>query len=216
LKPGQLRTPGFKDGTVRAYAIRKIAGMDDPAALSYLLNLKKSDTEPDPSGQVWAAVQIAIREAQFRRIPDEWEKTRFLERTKEDRSAAAFWAVEELCNRGSYSSVSFVRASIRSSESGPDAETDIQFCEARMDVISRDPDRVKALASILSVNSGSADSRLLGWAIGQLQAMKSPRADAELNRYVNDSLPAGSPLIEKLAARRFQIRREPPPLPTRK
>jgi hypothetical protein len=55
------------------------------------------------------------------------------------------------------------------------------------------------------VNSGVTDSRLLGWAILKLRALKSQKAEAEVQRYSKeiDDLPDGSPM--KNALQRVQI-----------
>jgi hypothetical protein len=102
LKPGQLRGTEFKDATVRAHALRIIGQLDLPDALTYLQNLERSGIGPDSSGQIWPAAQIALHQAQLNRIGDEPAKIRFLEDATGERSSAASWAVEELCNRGSY------------------------------------------------------------------------------------------------------------------
>jgi hypothetical protein len=82
-----------------------------------------------------------------------------------------------------------------------------------MEIVSRNPDRLKALGSYLMVNSRSTspDLKLVGWTIAELEMMKSPQADAELQRYAKeiDALPEGSPLKEELSFVRMQIRNMP-------
>jgi hypothetical protein len=82
-----------------------------------------------------------------------------------------------------------------------------------MDVVSSDPDRVKALASVLRVRAGMTDSEQIGWAINQLRDVNSKRADEELDRFADEieSLPDGSPLKTELWGRRVQIRGMGPP-----
>jgi hypothetical protein len=86
-----------------------------------------------------------------------------------------------------------------------------QFCEARISVLKQSPDRVAALGAALRVSGGVLDDELIGWAINQLQSLKSDRAYAELQRYANeiDALPEGSKLRRELWAKRLQIRQEP-------
>jgi hypothetical protein len=216
LKAGQLHGAEFKESTVRAHALKKVGELDLPEALTYLLGLKRSDIEPDLSGSVWPAAQIALRQAQLNQVSDEAGKIRFLEDTTSERTAAASWAVNELCERGSFQSLPFIREQIRKSLSLPqDVKRENEFCEGRMGVISRDPDRVKALGSFLSVSGGVTDDKLLGWVIGKLQDMNSPRAEAELQRYGKeiDRLPEDSRLKRELEHERARIRRFAPPLP---
>lgn len=165
LKPGQLRGPEFRDESVRSHALLKIGELDVPEALAYLQNLKAEDIAPDTSGLMRSSLHIALHQAQLNRIPDESSKIRFLENTTSEKSDAAWWAVEQLCNRGSRESLAFIRESIWRRNPTPTGTAQIAFCEARIDVISRDPDRVKALASVLSVTNGVTDPELLGWAI---------------------------------------------------
>jgi hypothetical protein len=209
LEAGQLHKPEFKDDTVRSHALREIGSLDLPEALTYLQNLKKHDIEPDSSGRVWSAAQIALRQAQANRIQDEPAKIRFLEDVTSERSAAAWWAVQELCNRGSYRSLGFIREHIRRAYSSPvDFDHAMGFCEARMAVISRDPERAKALGSFLSVSSGVTDLELIGWTISELHKIGSAGADAEVERYAHeiDNLPDGSALKTALWVSRAQIR----------
>jgi hypothetical protein len=206
LKPELLRSPWFKDGSVRAYAIRRIGEVDLPEALTYLQHLKKTDLERDTTGMVWPAAQIALRQAQLNRIPDEPGKVLFLENTTGEQSAAASWAVNELCESGSYRSLGFIRESIRKRNPSRASE-DTAFCEARMAVVSRNPDRIKALGSLLTVSEGATDPILINWAIIKLEAMKSPRADAELERYSKeiDGLSDDSPLKRALQLTRPSV-----------
>jgi hypothetical protein len=204
LKSGQLRGPEFRGYELRSYAFRRIGELDLPEALTYLQNLKESDIGPDTSGQIRSAAQIALLQAQVNRIPDQQAKIRFLEEATSGKGAGVHWAVDELCNLGSYQSLPLIRARIHRLLSLPqDIEHENGFCEARMGVVSRDPDRVRALGAVLRVNGGGTDPQLTGWAIGQLRAMRSERADAELERYAKeiDALPADSPVKRDLASR---------------
>ncbi len=162
LEPGTLRGTEFQEDVVRSRALRVIGRLGSPDALAYLQHLKKTDIEPDPSGQVWSSAQIGLAEAQLNRIPEGRARIRFLEDTTIDtRSAAARWAVEELCDRGSRESLPFIIQHLtRVYSLAREVDGALKFCEARIDLISRDPDRIKALGSFLSVHS-AADPELL-------------------------------------------------------
>jgi hypothetical protein len=213
LKAGELRGPDFKNPTVRAHALRKIGEAGLPEALAYLQDLRREDLGSDPSQMVWPAAQIALRAAQLRRITDPYMKTEFLERTVTERhdavsnSAVTSWAVNELCDRGAQMSLSVIQQSIRSGQSGERGENEIEFCEERIRVVLSNPDRIKALASVLSAAGGTADRNLVGWAVSQLSSMRSPSADAELDRFALEieRLPEGSPRKLSLGTYRQEI-----------
>lgn len=206
LERGQLHGPEFKNETVRSYALRRIGELDVPEIITYLQNLKKDDFQPDISGRMSSAAEIAFRQAQLNHIDGQQEKIRFLEETTRDRSAAAWWAVQELCNRGCQESLAVVRESIWRQEPTDRGREQADFCEARMAIIARDPSRTKALGSFLSTNNGGTDQELTGWAINELHDINSPAADAELGRYAHeiDQLPDGS-LKTALRGKRVQI-----------
>jgi hypothetical protein len=212
LKAGELRGPDFKDRVVRAHALRKIGEVDLPEALAYLQALRKEDLGVDPTRTLWPAAQIALRDAQLRRITDPYMKTEFLERTITEHHDAAFkseltwWAVNELCDRGAQMSLSVIQKAIRGTGSGQRGEDDIEFCEARIRAVLSNPDRLKALASVLTVADPAAD-RLVGWAVNELSTMQTPAADAELDRFAREigALPEGSPAKANLGIYRQEI-----------
>jgi len=72
----------------------------------------------------------------------------------------------------------------------------VAFCRARIEVVCRNPDRAKALGSILSVSSNNRDEDLVAWAMRQLDQANTSEADAELERYAHEieALPNASPL----------------------
>jgi hypothetical protein len=219
LRPGILHHPNFQANEVRSCALRDIAKLDMPEALAYLQSLKKEQfkeqfNDGGFSPDVWKSAQIALREAQLNRLPDEPAKIRFLEDTTTDTRGVAWWAVQELCDRGVYQALPFIEAHVTKVYSLPnDIEHAIRFCRQRMDVVSRGPDRVKALGSLLTVRAGMTDSEVLGWAINQLRDMRSKRAAAELDRFADEieDLPDGSPLKSELWGERVSIRGMAPP-----
>ena len=96
--------------------------------------------------------------------------------------------------------MAIIQKSIRSRRNGQRDEDEIQFCETRIQVLRRNPDRVKALAAILSTG-GTETTRLQLWAIHQLDAMRSPEADAEMDRFAAEigKLPEQSPARQRLS-----------------
>ncbi len=85
---------GFlRDPSVRAYAIQRIRETGLQEGLDYLANITPGGLGPDETGQILPAVQIALRNAQLRRISDPLPQIEFLEKTTEEKSAAQSWAV---------------------------------------------------------------------------------------------------------------------------
>lgn len=195
LKPAQLRGAAFKDQFVRSHALRDIGTLNLPEALAYLQNLKPGDLPPDSTQTVWPEAQIALTEALTNRVPDEPGKIRTLENAIVEGSPATAWAVQQLCDHGSYSSLALIEAYFRRSYSEPRTSELYGSCKARMDVLSRNPNRVVALGSVLNVENGFGNRELIGWTISKLAAMNSQAAYAELERYMNgiNALPDGSP-----------------------
>lgn len=107
------------------------------------------------------------------------------------KGAVMFWALEELCDAGAASALPRVRQTLSDLWAGQQfAQDEAVFCEDRMQVITRDTDRARALGSIFgsiaSLESNSEGKRLIEWAMVQLMAMRTPSADAELERVAGD------------------------------
>jgi hypothetical protein len=187
LAPGELRQIAFTWPGVRACAFQKVGETGLPEAVDFLTNLKRADIGEDNSQEIWSAALIALQDARLRRIADPQLRIEFLEAAvagpRGGRGPVAWWAVNQLCDGGASKSIAIIQRSIRESWSGQRGEDQIRFCEARMQVVSSYPDRVKALASVLSAENGPEDDRLVRWAISQLAGMHTPNADAELNRF---------------------------------
>ena len=143
-----------------------------------------------------AAAQIALREALLSGITDAGSRAEFLENVLSERHDAmsngslTIWAVEELCNSGASQALPRVRQSIKWLWSGQRGDDGIAFCEARMQIVARDPDRARALGSVFgsiaSLESTPEGKRLIQWASLQLIPLHSPSADAELERIAGD------------------------------
>lgn len=201
LAPAQLHQPAYAQASVRAYALRKIGEANTHEALDFLQNLKQADLAPDSGLQVWPAAQVALRNALLNKIVDPHSKIEFLEATLTEphdaisNSAIGHWAVEQLCDRGSMGSIPAIQRSLRYMWTGARGEEEIAYCEARIQILSSNPDRAKALGSILRMDNAEVSDRLTRWAIFQLDSMNSPTADAELDRFSNEmgKLREGSP-----------------------
>ena len=96
-------------------------------------------------------------------------------------------------------------------------EDEIAFCEARIQIVRRNPDRIKALASVLTLDNVAEDTRLKLWAICQLNEMHLAEADAELDRFARDisKLPEQSKMRQRMSLpgatiQELQNRRHPP------
>jgi hypothetical protein len=214
-KAGVFEDRGFGDPPARVCALRSIGTTALEEAVDFLTKLEPGDLGSDPSQTVWPAAQIALREAQLGRITDPDMKIEFLEHTISEyhdavsNSAVILWAVNQLCDRGAQASLPVIQKSIRHMWSGQNGEDEVEFCEARVRVVTSKPDRVAALASVLSVAIGADDAnqRLLGWAVNELNSMKSSDADAQLDRFARDieRLPEGSPTKVRLSTYREEI-----------
>ena len=81
-----------------------------------------------------------------------------------------------------------------------------------MQVVSRYPDRVKALGSVLSVENGPDKDRLVWWAIYQLTELRNPAADSELKRFETEirGLPNSAPQKQRLRFFEQAIRQSAP------
>ena len=191
---GELQKPEFNDPTVRACAFRKIGETGLREALDFLTGIQPADAGVDPSQQVWPAAQIALQNARLIQIADSRAKIEFLEsmltEQPDSRGPVSHWAVNWLCDNGALPSLAVIQQSIRAGWSGQRGEDEIRFCEARLQVIARYSDRVKALGSLLT-RDNAEDERLLLWAIYQLAALRLKDADTELNRFATEigSLP---------------------------
>jgi hypothetical protein len=185
LKAGRVHRSDFSSPTVRAYALRKIGEIDLPEALQYLESLRREDFGEDKTWEMWPAARVALFEARLGRITEPSERIAFLEKSLGADSPVDAYAADHLCDGGNYPSLPLIKESIRRHLSQY-AEEQVGYCEARMEIVSRNPDRVVAIGSFLKADGRPIDRKLTGWAINQLGAMKSQRADAELERYAKE------------------------------
>jgi hypothetical protein len=186
LTAGQLRKEALVSYRVRVCAFQAIGRAGSPEALDFLMKVRSADIGPDSTGQIWPAAQVAAKSAQLNAISDPVAKVQFLEDLlsvpRGGWGAVGHWAVEELCNSGSRLSIGIIHEAIRSRSNGQRDEDEIRFCEARINIVTRYPDRAKAIGSVLTTVA-PVDDRLLWWAIRQLVGMHDSQADAELDRF---------------------------------
>jgi hypothetical protein len=195
LDPGQLRHPAFSVSAARVCAARSLGRTGLPEAVDFLQGLKETEAPDDRSRMVWSAAQIAIREASLVHISEPDARWKFLEGVVEERGVpgqVAYWAMEELCNSGDVEALPRIRAILTRLYNGDRdrGEEEVNYCESRMQVVARNPDRAKALGTVFSsvtqLDSTEPGRRLLAWAMCQLAALHSPSADAELERLAKD------------------------------
>jgi hypothetical protein len=209
----QVAGLSLKDASVRAYALQVLGESRVPAAHEYLSRLTKDGLGRDDSQQVWPAARIAQLRSDLDLVPDPDGRNAFLEKILGERqdaisnSAVASWAVELLCDSGARSALPSIRRSIRSREPFATGEAEIRFCEARIDVLSRDTDRSRALATALDLASANLDPHLMRWAVRQLTLLGSPFAVLELARFADSvgRLPDESSVKQSLEALREEI-----------
>jgi hypothetical protein len=190
LSPGRLRErvlgkAAFGDPYARAYAFEKIGECALPEALEFLTNVAPADLAPDETGHLWPASQVGLTTAHLIRAADETQRVEILRAAL--KTAASAWAEEELCNRGALLALADVKQMMRQRWSGKRGEDAAAFCESRMQVIVRDPDRVKALTSVfgsfISMVGTYEGRRLLSWAIDELAIIGGPQAKASLEGF---------------------------------
>ena len=212
VSPAEFRQTAFNDPTVRGCAFRSLGQTGLTEVVNFLTALKVADVAPDSTQEVWPAAQIALREALLIQAPDAYAKVEFLEKTLESgsdaisNSAVASWAVDQLCDRGSLRSLPVVQSSIRKRDPFQTGLEEIAFCEARVQVLSRDPNRAKALGSVLQTSASRPDARLITWAVRQLNSLHTAEADRQLENFAAaiGKLPANTSENGDL----YQLRRE--------
>ncbi len=191
LPEGRLIEKEFAAPEVRACALGRIGELASDEAVRFLEKLSPTDVGSDAGPQLWTAVRVALQSALVRRIAGEQEKRLFLERILATPHSGTggewMWAYNLLCDRGEALSIGVIQNSIRKLWHGRRSEEEIGFCEMRIQVLSRDADRAKAIGSALRADQQPMNTRLMRWAIGQLAAMQTPNADRELQRFVAEA-----------------------------
>jgi hypothetical protein len=196
LTPADLHHPVYGNVVVRACALRSLGRTGLTEATDFLRNFSLSDAAGDKSQTLWPAAQIALREALLSGITDAGSRAAFLENVLKEphdamsNSSVTHWAVDDLCDSGYSEALPRVRQSIKNRRNGQRDDDEIAFCEARMQIVARDPDRARALGSVFgsiaSLESTPEGKRLIQRATLQLIPLHSPSADAELERIAGD------------------------------
>ena len=181
-RDGELKDPVFENYALRGYAFRKIGECELPEALEFLTRLRRSDVQGEQADYLWNESQVGLTLAHLLRTPDPAQKVETLKAAL--KTPASTWAMEELCNQGVLSALPDIQSLMRSYWSGERGKDFAAFCEDRMRVIARDPDRVKALSSVLGsfmrMTNTYEDRRLLDWAITQMEFVGSEEAERAL------------------------------------
>jgi len=174
--------------SLREYAFGMLGRTGLPEAIAFLSTMTPEKLSPDDSERLYPMSQLALRQALFQQETDSRSQIAFLERevTSPANGYSALWAREELCDRGSIASIEMIQESIKSLYSGSRGDEMVAFCQARMDVVKSDPDRAKAVGSVLQLGGPHRDEQILRWAIYTLFALESEEADGILNRYATD------------------------------
>ena len=196
LTSADLQHPVYGSVVVRECALHSLGRTGLPEALDFLRNFSLSDAAGDKSQHVWPAAQIALREALLSGITDAGSRAAFLENVLKEphdamsNSSVTHWAVDGLCDSGYLEALPRVRQSIKNRRNGQRGDDEIAFCEARMQIVARDPDRARALGSVFgsiaSLESTPEGKRIIQWATLQLIPLHSPSADAEFERIAGD------------------------------
>jgi hypothetical protein len=209
LFPGEFQYATYAEPSVRVYALQKIGECRLPEALEFLQNLKRSDLGEDTTQMIWPNSRVALTNALLNRIENREARTEFLVNTLKEgrRGLVVHWASQQLCDQGTSTALPLIGRAIRNNWPGPHGEEELAFCESRIKVIARDPDRVKALGSVLAVDNEVMSDRLIRWAVAQLDSMHTPRADAELDRFAIElgKLREGSPEYQRFGLVRAEL-----------
>jgi hypothetical protein len=178
----------FDSVDTRCYAFAKIGDTDLPETEAYLRGVTEETIgKDDAQHRILSSSQFALQKLLFRKEKDPRAQVLFLEASVQSRDfSIAFWATEELCKRGSIASFPLVQNRYETWWSGGVGHEKAETCRIQMDVVSRDPDQLKALSLVLGVSAQVEDEPVLRWAIGQLIALDNPRANSILDRYVTD------------------------------
>jgi hypothetical protein len=138
--------------------------------------------------QFYGAAKVALQKALLKAEPDQARQIALLERqlTTPIVPQAHAWAMEELCDRGITADLGTIAQRTRHLYSGPRGEETVAFCKERMEIVNRDPDRSKALGSVLRVDALTDQKKILNWAVYQLFMLETSEADEILDRYATE------------------------------
>jgi hypothetical protein len=186
----------------RCYAAEKLGETGSQSASEILSKFRLEDAPSDRRCYLLGCVNVGLLES---RLHDKGSQERIqLARTVlngrsyrgEVEGVGFRWAMQSLCDLGSGEDYPLVE--IKMAAEGNDwwAKPELEFCRDRIAVLARDPDRTKALGTVLLPVGHAEDQRIHGWAISQLVAMHAADADRALARYFAevDKLDRDNPL----------------------
>ena len=201
----------LRNPSVRAYAIRQIGASATDAALTFLEKIGPKSLGEDESGEIYPAVKIARYIALIARARDEQAKTELLESALK---VVPAWAIDVICDRGTITSLPAVERAIEQLYVPSQGDGMIQSCQARMQLIRSDPNRIVALGSVLNVHPIPAMPFVM-WAVSQLLADHSAAAGEQVRRIAATiaGLPDGD--AERLAPVADMIQRAQSVVPER-
>jgi len=178
----------FEYPCVRVYAMDRIGASGLPEAIEYLRTMS-AKVGPDSTETIYPASQVALQKALLLQEEDPQRQITFIEQqlTKPSVGQVASRAMDELCNRGSTGSLPEIKKLVKyRNHDLPYGDKQIQWCEARMEIVNRDPDRAKALGSALSVEEALRDPQFekTWWLVEQLRDMNSDEANSVIDRFL--------------------------------
>jgi hypothetical protein len=204
-KREDISSPAFRESDVREHAVLKMGEVGSDQVLGYLQGLELTGVPEDEGRRVLGVVQIVQRRIVLGRMRSAPEQVVFLEQMlgqwdgKIVSGTVSAWAIEELCNRGSLSSLAFIETKIKVFDNSKRGERRIRFCESRMRVIGGHPNRVQALESAVKIPpKNQGDIELNEWAEREMQKIDSAESDAALDRLAAELLSVPSDSLEAL------------------
>jgi hypothetical protein len=188
----------------RCYAAEKLGETGSQPASEILSKFRLEDAPSDRRYYLLGCVTVGLKEIGERAAGDNAEdKIRFARGVLNEHSykgdvedSVYRWAINRLCDLGSSSDFPLIESSMNAIHNDWWGKSELEFCRDRIAVLARDPDRTKALGTVLLPAGHVEDSRIHGWAIYQLLAMHSADGDRALARYFAevDKLDRDNPL----------------------
>lgn len=192
--------------SVRAYAAEALGRTGLPDAIRYLNDATPETFGNDRSQSIYPTAKIALQKALLRGESDVGRQTALLEGQLSERYTA-MWAAEELCDRGSSSSITRIQQTIERHYSGERVDGMVSSCRERMSVVNRNPDRAKALGTVLRVDAKRDQIEIMRWSVHQLLAMHSKEAREILERYATEAEQSFPDVVPSNSSRESEMHR---------
>jgi hypothetical protein len=205
LGPGGIARLHLAETESRCYAAEKLGETGSQSALEILSAFRLADAAAsDQPYYLLGCVTVGEKEIREHAAGDNVEeKIRLARGVLNEHSYGGNvedtvyrWAINRLCDLGSSSDFPLIESSMNAIHNDWWGKSELEFCRDRIAVVARDPDRTKALSTVLLPAGHGEDSRIHGWAIYQLLAMHSADGDRALARYFAevDKLDRDNPL----------------------